>query len=98
MHLDETVFHDPLSFKPDRWLSTDGSLHHAFVPFSVGPRKCIGMNLAELELRIWLAAFFKRFTVKLDESMTDEDMDMYDSFSASPRGGKLLVWLEERRR
>ncbi|KAL3458995.1 cytochrome P450 [Aspergillus heterothallicus] len=98
VHLDKTAFPDPLSFNPDRWLSADGAPHHALVPFSVGPRKCIGMNLAELELRVWIAAFFKRFNAKLNESMTDEDMDIYDSFSASPRGGRLLVWLEERQR
>ncbi|KAL4866045.1 cytochrome P450 [Aspergillus spectabilis] len=97
VHMNEAAFPDPLSFNPDRWLAPEAP-HHALVPFSVGPRKCIGMNLAELELRVWLAAFFKRFDAKLDESMTDKNTDIYDLFSASPRGEKLLVWLEERQR
>ncbi|KAL2850150.1 cytochrome P450 [Aspergillus pseudoustus] len=97
VHLDETSFPDPLTFNPDRWLASDAP-RDALVPFSVGARKCIGMNLAELELRVWLAAFFKRFDARLDKSMTENDMDIYDSFSASPRGGRLLVWLEKRRR
>ncbi|KAL4804596.1 cytochrome P450 [Aspergillus unguis] len=97
IHMDSTAFPNPSSFNPDRWLSADTSqLQQAHIPFSIGPRKCIGMSLAELELRVWLAAFFLRFDARLDDSMTEEDMEIYDSFSASPRGGRLLVWLEER--
>ncbi|KAF9895338.1 hypothetical protein FE257_000242 [Aspergillus nanangensis] len=94
IHWNETEFPDPLCYNPDRWL-TSNAPRHALVPFSVGPRKCIGMSLAELELRIWLAAFFRRFNATLDETMAEEDMEIYDSFSASPLGGKLLLWLEE---
>ncbi|KAL3490336.1 cytochrome P450 [Aspergillus germanicus] len=97
IHLNGSTFPDPLTFNPDRWLAPDAP-HHALVPFSIGPRKCIGMNLAELELRVWLAMFFKRFDARLDESMTEGDMDIYDSFSASPKGGRLRVRLVERGR
>ncbi|KAL2848934.1 hypothetical protein BJY01DRAFT_246160 [Aspergillus pseudoustus] len=83
VHLDKTAFADALLSNPNRWLAADGVSHHALVSFSVGPRKCIGTNLAELWLRVCLAASFKRSRAMLDESMTDEDMDMYDSFRAS---------------
>jgi benzoate 4-monooxygenase len=53
-------------------------------------------SLAEIELRVLLAAFFLRFDASVDSSSKDEDMELYDSFSASPVGGKFLLNLRER--
>ena len=51
-------------------------------------------SLARMELNKLTAAFFLRFDGQIDSSMTEEDMDMLDVFSASPVGGKL--WLNLR--
>ena len=50
----------PSSFDPSRWLSiskasSNPSVASAFNPFSLGPRNCIGRNLAYLEMRLILA-------------------------------------------
>ena len=53
---DPDNFPDPLQFTPERWLR--GCPHHqnahpfAAIPFSHGPRKCIGKRFAELETYI----------------------------------------------
>ena len=52
-------------------------------------------SLAKMELIKLTAAFFLRFDSTLDSSMSEERMEMYDVFSASPRGGRLLVNLTE---
>ena len=42
------------------------------------------------------AAFFRRFDGSIDADMQQEDMRMFDTFNASPAGGKLLLHLAER--
>jgi len=69
-----------------------------FTPFSVGSRKCVAVNLAQMELSKTVAAFFRRFDGSIDPSMTEADMRMYDTFNAGPAGAKLLVNLREERR
>ncbi|EXJ73188.1 uncharacterized protein A1O5_02948 [Cladophialophora psammophila CBS 110553] len=65
VHFDESVFPQPLSFAPDRWLhhadadSPAPALDKYLVPFSRGTRQCIGMNLAYAELYITLAMVFR---------------------------------------
>ncbi|KAJ5837013.1 elymoclavine monooxygenase [Penicillium robsamsonii] len=42
----DTIFHDPYKFKPERWLGEEGkSLERWHVGFSRGPRRCIGSRL-----------------------------------------------------
>ena len=54
--LDRDNFTNPLQFKPERWLRGCPQHHKAhpfaYVPFGHGPRKCIWMRFAELEMFI----------------------------------------------
>ncbi|QKD53803.2 cytochrome P450 [Fusarium oxysporum Fo47] len=55
IHRSERAFHDPDNFLPERWLDDKNvdARKEAFVPFSVGPRRCIGMNMRPEEMRIF---------------------------------------------
>lgn len=66
-------FHDPFEFAPERWLA-DGkqSLPHtpeANVPFSVGPRVCLGRALAMAELSLAMAIICWKLDFNVVESM-----------------------------
>ncbi|KAJ1302906.1 hypothetical protein OPQ81_003205 [Rhizoctonia solani] len=55
---------DASEFRPERWLDNAGSLNKYFVPFSLGPRSCIGRNLTYMNLLLITAAMFRRYSVK----------------------------------
>ncbi|KAJ5116805.1 hypothetical protein N7456_001153 [Penicillium angulare] len=98
IHRDPQTFQNPDSFIPERWIEGNNTqMKEGLTPFSVGPRKCIGSNLAEMELRLLISAFFLRFEASIDSSMKDSDMMMYDTFNMSPIGKKLQLVLKERR-
>ncbi|CAN9171229.1 unnamed protein product [Alternaria alternata] len=66
----------PDDFAPERWLP-EGAVEFekddkkAFNPFSVGPRACLGRNLAHYELRLALSHLLWDFDFELDEKCDD---------------------------
>jgi cytochrome P450 len=57
---------DPEAFMPERW--ADESVKRpkcAYIPFSSGPRKCIGDGFAQMEATLMLATILQRVHVEL---------------------------------
>lgn len=50
LHLDPSVFEDPLEFKPERWQNATEEMIRDAIPFGLGTRQCIARNLATMEL------------------------------------------------
>ncbi|KAH8649184.1 cytochrome P450 monooxygenase [Xylariales sp. PMI_506] len=74
LYHDSRNFARPDDFIPDRWL--DDSLfpndkRDAFHPFSIGPRDCIGQNLALVEMRSILARIVWNFDLRIDSASKD---------------------------
>lgn len=64
VHMSPIHWKDPLKFKPERFLHNDQHRHpYSFIPFSAGPRNCIGQKFALLEEKTLLASLFRRFKV-----------------------------------
>ena len=73
MHKSPASFRDPNGFHPERWFpeaATDpqspfyNDKRNASQPFIVGPRQCIGMNLAWMEMRLALAKMMWTFDME----------------------------------
>jgi cytochrome P450 family 4 len=59
-------FDDPLSFQPARFLGI-GSMPLAYVPFSIGAKKCIGGKIGMLMLKIMILKVVWNFELSLPE-------------------------------
>ncbi|XP_060071004.1 cytochrome P450 4F6-like [Ylistrum balloti] len=62
----EDVWTDPENFRPDRFSEETTRDPFSFVPFSAGPRNCIGQNFAMNEIKVAIAKIIKRFKILPD--------------------------------
>ncbi|KAM5486464.1 hypothetical protein MaudMau93_004987 [Microsporum audouinii] len=60
VQLDETWWHDPTKYLPERWLDTDGG-ERPYWLFSAGSRVCIGKHFAMQEMHLTLISLLRRF-------------------------------------
>ncbi|KAJ3774251.1 cytochrome P450 [Lentinula raphanica] len=81
LHLNPDVFPDPYTFNPNRWLVEDtNEMNLDFVPFSKGPRSCVGLNLAWCELYLIFGNIFRKFNMKLHDEEVNERTDFRQGF------------------
>ena len=87
MHDNPEKFPSPREFKPERWLKRESRdrLERYLVNFSKGSRSCLGINLAQAEIFLTLAAVFRRFDFKLFETERADVDVAYDFFNPQPR-------------
>ncbi|KAK5582768.1 hypothetical protein RB653_004354 [Dictyostelium firmibasis] len=96
--MNEKVFENPNKFDPERWLTTDQDilkerLNH-LIPFSVGPRVCIGKNLSELETFVVCANILLNFEFS---SYTGEPIDDIEIFGITIHPPEFPVKLIKRK-
>lgn len=68
LHRLESIYPNPDVFDPDNFLPERQANRHyyAFVPFSAGPRSCVGRKYAMLKLKIILSTILRNFRVISD--------------------------------
>jgi len=67
LHRLPDIWGDPQVFRPERWDPVNGQKvpQWAYFPFGGGSRICIGMPLAQLEIRLMLATILQRYVPRL---------------------------------
>nr|XP_039258459.1 cytochrome P450 2U1-like [Styela clava] len=68
VHFDPEHFENPEEFRPERFLDRDGTFikSNHVIPFSIGPRHCIGEQLARMEIFIFLTGIIQKLKVVPD--------------------------------
>lgn len=82
---------DASEFVPERWGRLTARQKAAFIPFSHGPRACVGRNVAEMELLVIAATVFRLFDFQMEQN---EPMETREGFLRKPLG--LQVGLRRR--
>ncbi|KAI1393328.1 cytochrome P450 [Hypoxylon trugodes] len=82
---------DPMVYAPERWMGDpkyEGDRLDAVQPFSVGPRNCLGRNLAYSEMRLILARVIYNFDMVLADDPVNqrwlEDQKVYVIWEKPP--------------
>jgi cytochrome P450 len=99
-HRDPQFFPNPDLFLPERWLGEPGDAMSPqakamYMPFSSGPRACLGKTLAMMELKLITATLVRRFQVRPAPETTEQSMAMKDHFIAVPKSGKCELIFSE---
>jgi cytochrome P450 len=85
-HRRADVWPDPDRFEPDRFLPAEEAKRPkgSYLPFSAGPRFCIGMHFAMMEGPIVLATLLRRHRYEIDPA---REIVEDDFATLRPRGG-----------
>ncbi|KAJ1300384.1 hypothetical protein OPQ81_005203 [Rhizoctonia solani] len=80
---------DAEEFRPERWLGDNSrSLNKYFVPFSVGPRACVGRNLAYMDLMMITATLVRRYQI---EALPTTKLIIHEAFVREAAHCELMI-------
>ncbi|KAH0848633.1 hypothetical protein AYO21_02837 [Fonsecaea monophora] len=92
---DGSIFDKPSEYIPERWLTEDAELKRemlrSHLPFSTGPRACIGRNIAYFEQTLVIAALVHHFDLEVPENF---QLETQERFNSNP--GNLFVHCKRR--
>jgi cytochrome P450 len=67
LHRHPEYWDEPRAFRPDRWVHSQSvAPPFAYIPFLIGPRKCMGQPLAELELLVRVSTVLRTADLEVE--------------------------------
>ncbi len=94
LHRHPAFWSEPEEFRPERFAGADAAERHRFsyIPFAVGPRHCIGENIAMFEMLVHVHAMSRRFRLT---RAGNEPIELEAQINLRPRSN-LMMKVEER--
>ncbi|KAJ8752828.1 hypothetical protein K2173_008563 [Erythroxylum novogranatense] len=99
MGRDPSVWEDPLSFKPERFLGTSLDFkgqHFELVPFGAGRRICPGIPMAARQVPLFLATMLHSFGWSLPNNEDPANLDMNDKLAITVQKEQPLLLIPRR--
>jgi len=97
LHTNESLFPDPWSFNPERWLTHDTDMlarrRRCMMSFMPGTRGCLGIHLASAEIAAAVSAM-ARCDMRLYETTVEDVSFLHDYHVMCPRLGSKGVRVE----
>uniref|UniRef100_A0AAG5DQ35 Cytochrome P450 n=1 Tax=Anopheles atroparvus TaxID=41427 RepID=A0AAG5DQ35_ANOAO len=95
IHHREDLFPEPEKFNPDNFLPerTQNRHYYSYIPFSAGPRSCVGRKYAMLKLKVLLSTILRSYRVR--SNLTEKDFKLQADIILKRTDG-FLVQLEPR--
>lgn len=95
VHRHPKYFENPDVFMPERFLETKNRHPFQFVPFSAGPRNCVGQKFAQFEEIILLTQVMRRY--KVESKVPMEKLQLaFEIVLTAPEGLELKFTPRER--
>ncbi|XP_029910105.1 thromboxane-A synthase-like [Myripristis murdjan] len=91
LHRDPEYWPEPEKFIPERFTPEAKANRHpcVYLPFGAGPRNCVGMRLAQLEMKMALVQLFRRFNV-VTCSETKVPLELTSAALLGPKNGVIV--------
>ena len=84
----ESIWGDPLVFRPERFLEEDLKMNpYSMVPFSAGSRNCIGQKYAMMEMKTIISKILSQFEVELEPGY---EPILIAELTLKPKNGMML--------
>lgn len=99
LHRDSKYFPEPEKFDPERFGEEKKHLinPYAYLPFGLGPRRCIGDRFALMETKILFVHLIRNFVIRLAEEIKYPMVYDKKKLTITPEGG-FKIGLEIRKK
>jgi cytochrome P450 family 4 len=95
LHRSPNIYNNPDQFDPDNFLPEKAAKRHyySFIPFSAGPRSCVGRKYAMLKLKVLLSTIVRNFRIK--STVAEKDFQLQADIILKRTDG-FRIMLEKR--
>lgn len=88
LHYNPLFFNEPHKYDPERFNDENMSMidPYIYLPFSTGPRVCLGKRFALMSIKVCIIYLIKHFKVERDDATTNQ-LTFGSSHALDPKGG-----------